>query len=300
MKSPLPTRDGISPSCLWLPEGNWNTIYDFLIERFPQLEPSMWKYRLEQDGIMDENGICYRPETAYQGGVKLYYYRQLDDEVHVPFEETILYDDEHFIVADKPHFLTAVPSGKYLHQTLLVRLKKRFGLDHITPMHRIDRETAGIMLFSKNPETRGTYQVMFQNREMHKTYEAIAPKLEHLQFPYTHRSCMVKSEPFFRMKEAEEGDVNSETHIEVIETQGNLARYHLKPVSGKQHQLRVHLSGLGAPILNDQFYPTVYPEREPDDFADPLQLLAKSIAFIDPITGEERYFESERMLHFPD
>lgn len=300
MKSPLPTRDGISPSCLWLPEGKWGTIYDFLVERFPQLQPSIWRYRLEQDGIMDEKGVCYRPETPYQGGVKLYYYRQLEDEVHVPFEETVLYDDEHFIVADKPHFLTAVPSGRYLHQTLLVRLKKRFGLDHITPMHRIDRETAGIMLFSKNPETRGTYQVMFQDRKMHKTYEAIAPMLKHPPFPYTHRSCMVKSEPFFRMKEAEEGEINSETHIEILETQGGLARYRLTPVSGKQHQLRVHLSALGAPICNDQFYPTVYPEREQNDFSDPLQLLAKSIAFTDPVTGEARYFESERVLSFPD
>lgn len=299
MKSPLPTRDGISPSCLWLPEGNWNTIYDFLIERFPQLEPSMWKYRLEQDGIMDESGVCYRPDTPYKGGVKLYYYRQLDDEVHVPFQETILYHDDHLIAADKPHFLTAVPSGKYLHQTLLVRLKKRFGLDHITPMHRIDRETAGVMLFSKNPETRGTYQVMFQNREMHKTYEAIAPVLENIQFPYTHRSRMVKSEPFFCMKETE-GEANSETLIELIETQQQLARYRLKPVSGKQHQLRVHLSSLGAPILNDQVYPKVYPQRESDDFENPLQLLAKSIEFTDPLTGENRYFESQRKLEFPN
>jgi len=299
MKSPLPPRNNISPSYLWLPEGNWNTLLDFLAERFSHIDRSVWVYRLEQDGIMDEQGVCYRPDSPYVGGVRLFYYRQVDDEAEVPFKEKILYHDDHLIAVDKPHFLAVAPAGRYLHQTLLVRLKKRFDMEHITPMHRIDRETAGVILFSKNAETRGKYQVMFQERNMHKTYEAVAPFLDNLKFPYTHRSRMVKSSPFFCMKEVE-GEVNSETLINILEVQGDLAKYQLQPVTGKQHQLRVHLSSLGAPIVNDQFYPKVLSERAADDFKDPLQLLAKSIAFVDPISGEERYFESEQKLHLCD
>lgn len=299
MKPPLPPRDGISPSYLWLPEGNWVTILDFLAERFPHIDRETWAYRLGQEGIMDEQGVCYRPDTPYMGGGHLYYYRQVDNEVEVPFQEKILYDDDHLIVVDKPHFLAVAPAGRYLQQTLLVRLKKAFGIDHITPMHRIDRETAGIILFSKNPETRGKYQVMFQQRKMHKTYEAIAPRLDQqLKFPYVHRSRMVKSSPFFCMKETV-GEANSETHINILDTQGKLARYHLQPVTGKQHQLRVHLASLGAAILHDQFYPTVLPERAADDFEHPLQLLAKSIKFTDPISGQAHHFESQRKLVFP-
>ena len=298
MKTPLPARNGISPSYLWLPKGDWPTILDFLAEHFPHIERATWEYRLQQDGIMDEQGVYYRPDTPYRGGERLFYYRQLEKETPVPFQETILFENEHFIVADKPHFLAVAPAGKYLHETLLVRLKKRFDMDYITPMHRIDRETAGVLLFSKNPETRGIYQVMFQERKMHKTYEAIAPLLPQLKFPYEYQSRMVKSSPFFCMKE-EQGEPNSKTTIDIIETQGDLARYRLEPVSGKQHQLRVHLSSLGAPIVNDSFYPEVLPEKEVEDFKNPLQLLAKSIAFVDPITGEDCYFESQRELQFP-
>ncbi len=298
MKSPLPTRNGISPSYLWLPEGNWATILDFLAERFPHIDRDTWEYRLQQDGIMNEQGVLYRPDTPYVGGERMFYYRHLEKETKIPFQETILFQNDHFIVVDKPHFLPVAPAGKYLHETLLVRLKKRFNMDFITPMHRIDRETAGVILFSKNPETRGLYQVMFQERKMHKTYQAIAPRLPHIDFPYTHESRMVKSTPFFCMKEVD-GEPNSKTYIDCIETRGDLARYHLEPVSGKQHQLRVHLASLGAAILNDSFYPEVLPEKEEEDFKNPLQLLAKSIAFVDPIIGQDCYFESQRKLDFP-
>jgi tRNA pseudouridine32 synthase/23S rRNA pseudouridine746 synthase len=298
LNCPLPTKEGISPSYLLLPQGSWVTILDFLVERFPYIEPSIWEYRLSQGGVFNQEGESYCPDTPYQGGQRLYYYRHVDNEVVVPFQEKIIYQDEYLIAVDKPHFLSIAPAGKYLQQTLLVRLKRSLGLDTISPMHRIDRETAGIVLFSKQVATRGMYQVMFQQHKMHKTYEAIAPTLKNYTLPYIRRSRIVKSKPFFCMQEIE-GETNSETKIEILETQGTLSRYHLQPVTGKQHQLRVHLAALGCGILNDPFYPKVLPEKTSEDFKHPLQLLAKSITFIDPISHKKHHFESQRQLHFP-
>jgi tRNA pseudouridine32 synthase/23S rRNA pseudouridine746 synthase len=298
MKCPLPNKKGVSPSYLALPKGEWKTILDFLIERFPHIDATIWEYRLTQRGIFNQAGEPYHATSSYQGGQYLYYYRHLDNEVTVPFKEKILYQDDYLIAVDKPHFLSVVPAGKYLQQTLLVRLKRALQLDTISPMHRIDRETAGVVLFSKQVATRGAYQTMFQRREMNKRYEAIAPTLHLPSDPYTHRSRMVKSTPFFCMQEVE-GEANSETKITLIETQGELSRYHLQPVTGKQHQLRVHLAALGDGILNDPFYPEVLPEKAQGDFSNPLQLLAKSIAFTDPMTQQQHYFETQQQLNFP-
>jgi tRNA pseudouridine32 synthase/23S rRNA pseudouridine746 synthase len=154
------------------------------------------------------------------------------------------------------------------------------------------------MLYGCNANVRGAYQHLFEKRQVKKTYEAIAlaPKVD-LEFPYTHRSCIESSgDPFFIMKEKEGAEPNAETLVNVIETKGNLARYKLEPVTGKQHQLRVHMASIGCPIINDPFYPELMPNKG-EDYSKPLQLLAKSIQFTDPITSKERFFESEILLH---
>jgi tRNA pseudouridine32 synthase/23S rRNA pseudouridine746 synthase len=299
LTNPLPIRDGVSASRVWLPQGNWAFILDFLVEKFPNISPQAMQGRMQQGDIMDSDGNCYYPDSPYRSDIHLFYYRELHNETKIPFEATILYQDEHIVVADKPHFLPVVPSGRFLHQTLLVRLKKQLQLDELTPIHRIDRETAGIVMFCINPNSRGRYQSLFQQRKVSKRYQAIAMYNQWIQqqpLPLTHRSKMVKGEPFFRMKE-EAGKANSETTIDVIEHNDDLALYDLKPITGKQHQLRVHLASLGCPILHDPFYPDLLPCKG-DDFSQPLQLLAKSIAFIDPITHKQRYFKSQRQLNW--
>lgn len=249
---------------------------------------------MEKGEVVDQNGIRLLPDSPYRGGVRLYYYRHLESEPPIPFEETILYRDEHLLAVDKPHFLPVVPSGRFLQETLLVRLKRRLKLDHLVPIHRIDRETAGIVLFALKPESRGVYVSLFRGREVLKTYEAAAPMLHNRRFPFTCRSRLVEGEPFFRMKEID-GEPNSETRIELLENRGESALYRLTPVTGKKHQLRVHLASLGVPILNDGFYPHLRPENS-DDYSRPLQLLARSVAFTDPLTGAPRRFESRRAL----
>jgi tRNA pseudouridine32 synthase / 23S rRNA pseudouridine746 synthase len=292
----LPTKNGVGPSCVGLPKGSWLTITDFLVERFPDIARQVWLERMANELVVDEFGELVTPERPYPSHMRVYYYRDVDEEERIPFEEVILYRDEHLIVADKPHFLPVTPSGHYLQETLLVRLKKRLGIDTLIPIHRIDRETAGLVLFSVQPSERNAYQALFRDRAVTKHYEAIAHWPSDLTWPITRKSRIVEDEPFFRQREVP-GLPNSETHIDVIEIKGSLARYALSPVTGKKHQLRVHMNALGLPILNDRMYPPVA-DTPDDDYSLPLQLLAKSIAFDDPLTGQKRHFESHLALNF--
>jgi tRNA pseudouridine32 synthase/23S rRNA pseudouridine746 synthase len=290
----LPTKRGVSPSCVGLPAGAWPTFTEFLVERFPAITRETWLERMAAGLVADEFGDMVTPERPYRGHMRLYYYRALEIETRIPFEATVLFQDEHLVVADKPHFLPVTPSGHYLQETLLVRLKNQLGLDSLIPIHRIDRETAGLVLFCIQPGERDAYQALFRQREVTKHYEAIAPWRPELQFPLRRKTRIVEDEPFFRQREVP-GEPNSETLIEVLETQGDRARYALSPVTGKKHQLRVHMNALGLPIFNDRMYPPLELTPE-DDYAQPLQLLAKSIVFADPLTGQPRRFESRLSL----
>ena len=292
----LPTRNGVGPSCVGLPAGHWRTITDFLVERFPAIAREVWLERMARQLVTDEFGVLVTPERPYPSHMRIYYYRAVDVEQRIPFEEAVLYQDAHLVVADKPHFLPVTPSGHYLQETLLVRLKKRLGIDTLIPIHRIDRETAGLVLFSVSPSERNAYSALFRDHVVTKYYEAIAPWRSDLDFPVTRKSRIVEDELFFRQREVL-GAPNSETHIDLIEKRGSLARYALSPVTGKKHQLRVHMNALGLPILNDRMYPPVA-DTPDDNYILPLQLLAKSIAFTDPVTGELRRFESRLNLSF--
>jgi len=277
-----------------LPAGDWPTITDFLVERFPAITRQTWLQRMRDGLVADEFGVPVTPERPYRGHMRVYYYRALEDEPRVPFEASVLYQDEHLVVADKPHFLPVTPSGHYVQETLLVRLKNSLGLDGLAPLHRIDRETAGLVLFSVNPEERDAYQTLFRRHEVAKHYEAIAARHEGIAFPLTRASRIVQGEPFFRQQEVP-GPANSETRISVLQTGNGWARYALSPVTGKKHQLRVHMHALGIPIFNDRVYPPVHPTPD-DDYTRPLQLLAKSLHFKDPVTGEQRSFQTRLSL----
>ena len=290
----LPTRNGVGPSCVGLPAGHWLTITDFLVERFPAIAREVWLQRMARQLVVDEFGVLVTPERPYPSHMRIYYYRAVDEEARIPFEESVLYQDDHLVVADKPHFLPVTPSGHYLQETLLVRLKKRLGMDTLIPIHRIDRETAGLVLFCVQPGERNAYQALFRDHAVTKHYEAIAPWRSDLTWPIARKSRIVEDEPFFRQREVP-GLPNSETQIDVIEVRANRARYALSPVTGKKHQLRVHMNALGLPILNDRMYPPVA-DTPDDDYSLPLQLLAKSIAFTDPVTGKARNFQSQLTL----
>jgi tRNA pseudouridine32 synthase/23S rRNA pseudouridine746 synthase len=281
-------------SRLQLPPGPWATVFDCLCARFPAVPREAWIDRFARGRVLDTTGTPLALDAPYRLGAEVRYFREVVDEPAIPFAESVLHADADLVVADKPHFLPVTPAGGFVRETLLARLVQRLGNPGLVPLHRIDRDTAGLVLFSANPETRAAYQALFRERGIVKRYEAIAPALPGLAFPLLRATRLVRGEPFFRMQEVD-GVPNSETRIEVLEREGAWWRYALQPVTGRKHQLRVHMAALGAPIANDPVYPVLRTEME--DYSRPLKLLAKSLAFIDPFSGVERRFESRYGLY---
>jgi len=275
-------------------------LIDYLAAHFSHISLANWQRRFDSGLISLERGEPLKHDSPYLAGQTILYYRQVENEPIIPFEPNILHLDEHLLVVDKPHFLPVTPSGRYVSQTLLAKLRnhpdlQQLAVNDISPLHRLDKDTAGVMLLSVNPSSRACYHALFADRHIHKTYHAIAPTRSDLCYPFHIHSRLERGEPFFLTKTVE-GEPNAHTTIELIENNGAFSLYRLTPVTGKKHQLRVHMASLGMPLLNDNFYPTVKTQGS-SDFAKPLKLLAKSIAFIDPLTNELRDFNSNLSLN---
>ena len=276
------------PSHLQLPPGPWHTVLEALCAHFPRIPEAQWRERFLRGRVLDDAGTPLPLDAPYRIGAQVQYFREVADEPALPGGEYVVHHDAHLLVAFKPHYLPVAPTGAWVRQTLLTRLVALTGNPALVPLHRLDRDTAGLVLFSTDPASRGAYQALFRERRIRKVYRALAPALPGLAFPHLHRSRLEAGEPFFRMREAD-GPANSETRIEVLERDGPLWTYALQPVTGRKHQLRVHMAALGAPILHDRYYPQLQPQA-PDDPARPLQLVACGLEFEDPISGEMRRF----------
>ena len=294
----LPARDGVGASRVVIPPGQWACVMDFLVARFPHISAEDWQQRLAQGLVLGDEGQPLQADTPTIDGGRLYYYRAVESETAIPFRHQVLYRDAHLLVVDKPHFLPVIPSGKYLQHTLLLRLKQSLDVPDLVPIHRIDRDTAGLVLFSLQAASRDAYSALFRERRVEKTYEAIAPFDAALAMPQRRESRVRVGAHFMQQAEVP-GPVNAITDIDVLEVCGPWARYRLRPLSGQRHQLRVHMLALGLPILNDGMYPQLTPEGS-SDTSKPLQLLAKSLVFEDPLSGRRMAFESQlRLLPLP-
>lgn len=293
MSSPT-TVEGVGVSRVFLPAGPWTLLLDFLAQRFPGVGREIWQMRLQQGRVSDAAGIVLQVDAPYRAGRTIHYFRELPEEPRIPFEARVLHRDDDLLVVDKPHFLPTMPAGRYVQQSLLVRLKRETGLDDLVPLHRLDRATAGLVMFSIRPSTRAAYTELFASRRITKVYEALAPALPGSGFPQVRRSRIAAAEPFFRMREVD-GVANADTKIELVGTRGDIALYRLQPQTGRKHQLRVHMAAIGAAILNDPWYPLLLDEAE-DDYTRPLKLLARALSFRDPLSGDRRSFESRLSL----
>jgi tRNA pseudouridine32 synthase / 23S rRNA pseudouridine746 synthase len=282
--APLPPRDGLGPARLRVRGG---ALGDELLTRFG---PDVAAKAIAGE-VVDSRGAVLDPATVLPAGASVYLYRDLRDEVPVPFDIPVLYRDEDIVVVDKPHFLATMPRGRHIAQTALVRLRRELDLPDLSPAHRLDRLTAGVLLFTTRREVRGAYQTLFARAAVHKTYVARARVNPDVALPRVVRSRIIKRRGHLQAVE-EPGEPNAETLVESLSPDG---RYRLTPRTGRTHQVRVHMASLGMAIDGDPLYPNVIDVAD-DDFSAPLQLLAQRVEFDDPLTGVRRRFVSARRL----
>ncbi|WP_313750449.1 RluA family pseudouridine synthase [Streptomyces parvus] len=297
--APLPQRDGIDAVRVRLPEdpeGLWATVGEHLVARFGgAVGADRVAAMLDAGRFVGADGVAVRGSQPYAAGRCLWFHRDFAPEEPVPFPVGVVYRDERIVVADKPHFLATTPRGRHITQTAVARLRRELELPALQPAHRLDRLTAGLVLFVVRPEDRGAYQTLFRDRRVKKEYEALAPYDPGVALPRTVRSRIVKERGVLAARE-EPGEANSESRVELVEHRGGVGRYRLLPATGRTHQLRVHMNALGLPIVHDPLYPVVVAEGAADDFSQPLQLLARVLEFTDPVGGEPRRFASALRL----
>ncbi|WP_244971457.1 pseudouridine synthase [Paramicrobacterium chengjingii] len=294
--SPLPQRHGLDAAWVRTPrERRWKTMRQFLVERLPKLAPERIDEMLANGEFAGDAGLPFSANATYTPHTFVWFHRDLRDEIEVPFELDVLHRDDRIVVIDKPHFLSTIPRGRHVTQSVVVKARRMLDMPQLVPAHRLDRITAGVLLLTASREWRGAYQTMFDRREVEKEYEAIAAAPGDRELPATVRSHIVKIHGEMRAYDVADREPNSETRIELVEQNGALGRYRAIPRTGKTHQIRLHMNDLGLPIVNDPFYPDVV-DVSIDDFSAPLQLLAKTLRFIDPVDGTTREFQSARTL----
>ncbi|NEB81995.1 pseudouridylate synthase [Streptomyces sp. SID14478] len=294
--SPLAQLRGVDPVRLRMPvDGDWATVRDHLVQRLPVGDATV-DAMIAEGRIVGADGTAIAADTPYAPGGHVWFHRELAPEATVPFTLDVVYRDEHILVADKPHFLATTPRGSHITETALARLRRDTGIEGLGPAHRLDRLTAGLVLFVVRPEERGTYQTLFRDRLVGKEYEAVAAYDPDVELPVTLRSRIEKERGVLTALEVPGGEPNAETRVRLADRKGRWGRYRLTPHTGRTHQLRVHMNSLGLPILGDPLYPRIADPTPPDDFRRPLQLLARTLEFKDPVTGREHRFASTRKL----
>lgn len=294
--SPLPPRHGVDAQRIRMPQhGPWLLLRDHLVERLTGLTADEVDRKLAAGEFVDAAGRSVPSDAPFVPRTAVWTHRDLPEEVVVPFSVEILHRDERLVVVDKPHFLATMPRGRHVVQSALARTRVQTGLDRLTPAHRLDRPTAGVLMFTTEQRWRGAYQSVFAEGRVHKEYLAVAPVRDDLELPLVRRTHVVKEHGRHQAHEVPGAEPNAETLVELVDRAGGLGLYRLTPRTGRTHQLRCQLWGLGIPIVGDPLYPV---ERDvpPDDFSTPLQLLSAVLEFDDPVDGRRRRFETRRTL----
>ena len=285
-----------SPSKLSLPQHNPSvtTVLEYLVLKFPAITGDVWEQRMADGKVHWHDGSLINSNSPFVAQQRVCYYREVDSEPVIPFAEKIIFQDELILVAYKPHFLPVTPGGEYIEECLQNRLRSKSGNQQLQAVHRIDRATAGLVLFSVNPGSRQHYHRLFASRQVKKTYQAIAstnnnPPMNNQQWEINNR--LEKSGTRFLMHIVE-GVANSHSLIRCQQCSVDKALFELNPITGKTHQLRLHMQSLGWPILHDTYYPLLLELSRQDDYSKPLQLLAQQLQFVDPVTQQARSFSS--------
>ena len=298
-RSPLPPRHGLGAAWLRTPDRDrprpdpWPTMGAWLRDRLPDRVDVTAMLATER--FVYDSGLAVGEEHPYMPHTFVWFHRDLTDETDVPGAIRVVHQDERLLVVDKPAFLSSIPRGRHVRQSVVVRLRDELGLPELSPLHRLDRVTSGLLMLATERRWRGPYQTLFQEGRVQKTYRALAPVRPELELPVVVRDHLIKRRGHWQVEVVPGAPVNAETLVELESRVGDFGVYRLTPRTGRTHQLRVHLHGLGIPIVNDPLYPTVQ-DIAVGDFSHPLQLLAAELEFADPLDGTLRQFRSAREL----
>ncbi|AEE73518.1 RNA pseudouridine synthase [Propionibacterium sp. 434-HC2] len=316
-RSPLRQRHGLESAWVHTPDHGacrrlatergvdgwpWPTMRDYLVEKLPRMGGQRVDEMLDEGRFVDESGRTFRRDSPFTPQTFVFFHRDLPTETPVPAGIGILYSDERILVVDKPHFLSSIPRGRHVLESVVVRLRTQLGLPELTVAHRLDRVTAGVLLLTRERKWRRPYQEIFERREVVKKYRLVAPVVHDpagegvtaTKSGWQVRSRIIKERGILQAREVP-GVPNAVTDIALIGEHGGWGLYEASPRTGRTHQIRLHMQRLGAPIVNDPFYPVVL-DTPVDDFTHPLQLQAWRMGFTDPVTGDPRAFTSRLRL----
>ncbi|MCM8532785.1 MAG: pseudouridine synthase [Lentisphaeraceae bacterium] len=285
------------PSFVWLPDDSrYSTCLEFLVAKFSRIPEDVWRQRIELQKVSFEGGELIELLTPYRPSSRIQYFREVVDEPIIPFQEKVLFENDRFLIVDKPHFLPIHPAGKYVTETLVSRLKEKHGYKDLAIAHRLDRLTAGLVLCTKEKQYRSAYQQLFMNKEVQKVYHAVSKSPKEVFDTRVLKLHMAPYLEHFRMQIKSDLEPNSESHVSLLESRNGKALFELSPITGKKHQLRVHMAEIGLGIVNDPLYPSYSNEEQEDNYNEPMQLLAKRLSFTDPLTNEHFSFASHQSL----
>lgn len=285
------------------PDESFKTVLDFLTRKFPHVSKQEWSGRILEGSVVWSDQSPVTLNCPYQPLKTVWYYREVRDEPSIPCNEQIIESNDEYLIAYKPHFLPVMPGGQFVNECLQQRLIKTTGNSDLQAVHRLDRDTAGLVLFSVNPETRNLYHQLFSEQKISKFYQAISDtgsSEDITQKEWHIKNYITRSKPSFRFQNVESPSTHKNTQyaesiIRCIQQSGQKALFELKPITGRTHQLRLHMMHIGYPITNDRFYPRLRPKAA-DNFDQPLQLLASEISFIDPVSKEHKHYSSPSTL----
>lgn len=293
-----PMRGGINATPVTLPDEPWETITQWAAHRFG----ADGELAVTRGDLFYDFARPVTPTDPYRRGVRVWIFRPVPDEPDEPIMFDVVARTDNYIVIDKPHDLATIPRGSHVARTVTVAARRQFANDDLVPAHRLDAETAGLVLLTTHPEARGPYQKLFERREVSKRYQAVAPVVDGFT-GWTRVELRLERGRVPLVTDVVAGEPNAVTDMRIArvlnttdEAGRPLALWEMKPLTGKTHQLRVTLNYLGAPIVGDPLYPRLLTFAEMDERDYPLQLHACELGFTDPLTCEELSFVSRREL----
>ncbi|MBV7296105.1 hypothetical protein KRX51_09300 [Corynebacterium sp. TAE3-ERU12] len=306
--TPLPIRDGLNASRVRCPEPGATALalitaaVEGQQHRHPDDDAAAIARRFADGLVVDNKGRAVAPHQPLKPGTDLWFYRIPAPEPQIAGPMPIIYSDADLVIVDKPPFLATTPRGRHITETALVRLRRHLDEPDLVPAHRLDRLTSGVLVFVRRPEARRTYQQLFTTPgAVLKIYEALAPTPPTPICDGTEIATRQDKVRGVLQAFTVPGQPNARTVIESVRPLAEdpqVAVWRLRPLTGRTHQLRLHLCELGCPIIGDPLYPTVSAVAD-EDPTQPMHLVCREMRLTHPDSGDSVHVRASRQLHVP-